>query len=78
MTQLGFTESKVDPCLYFKDDVICAIYVDDTIFWWPDDSKIDQKTGELKTLNFDLTDEGEVDSFLGIKIDTADENTITI
>ena len=33
LIQLGFTQSKVDPCLYFKDDVICAIYIDDTIFW---------------------------------------------
>ena len=32
----------------------------------------------LKALDFDLTYEGEVDSFLGIKIDTADDNTITM
>ena len=78
LIQLGFTQSKVDPCLYFKDDVICAIYVDDTIFWSPDDTKIDQTITELKALNFDLTDEGEVDSFLGIKIETTDDNTITM
>ena len=30
--KLGFKQSKVDPCLYLKEDVICAIYVDDTIF----------------------------------------------
>ena len=48
LIQLGFTQSKVDPCLFFKDDVICAIYVDDTIFWSPDDSKIDQIFTKLK------------------------------
>ena len=53
-------------------------YVDDTIFWSPNEIKIDEIIGELKALNFDLTDEGEVDSFLGIKIDTEDDGTITM
>ena len=76
--KLGFKQSKVDPCLYLKDDIICAIYVDDTIFWAPKDSIIDKTISELRALNFDLTDEGDVDSFLGIKIDTADDKTITM
>ena len=33
---------------------------------------------ELKALNFDITDEGEVDSFLGIKIENAKDDTISI
>ena len=68
----------MDPCLYFKVDFICAIYVDDTICWSPDDSKIDNTISELKELNFDLTNEGSVDSFLGINIDTTDDSTITM
>ena len=78
LTKLDFKQSKVDPCLYFKDDVICAIYVDGTIFWSPDDTKIDQTISELKALDFDLTDEGVVDSFLGIKIDTKEDGTIAM
>ena len=78
LLKLGFKQSKVDPCLYLKEDMICAIYVDDTIFWSPNEIKIDETISELKALNFDLTDEGEVDSFLGIKIDTADDGTITM
>ena len=41
LLKLGFKQSKVDPCLYLKEDVICAIYVDDTIFWSPGDANID-------------------------------------
>ena len=41
-------------------------------------TNIDRTISELKALNFDLTDEGEVDSFLGIKIDTKDNGTITM
>jgi hypothetical protein len=54
------------------------MYVDDTMFWLPDDTKIDQTISELKALDFDLTDEGVVDSFLGINIDTAEDGTINM
>ena len=76
--KLNFTQSKVDPCLYFRDNVICAICVDDTIFWSAGDSKIDETISELKALDFDLIDEGVVDSFLGIKIDTVEDGTINM
>ena len=32
LIEIGFTPSKVDPCVYYKDNIICAVYVDDTVF----------------------------------------------
>ena len=32
LIEIGFTPSKVDPCVYYKDDILCAVYVDDTVF----------------------------------------------
>ena len=78
ITWTRLQKSIVDPCLYFKDNLICDIYVNDTIFWSPSDSKIDQIISGLKGLNFEFTDEGDVDSFLGIKIDTTDDDTVTM
>ena len=78
LIEMGFKPSKVDPCVYYKDDIICAVYVDDTVFWSPDESKIDKAISELKALKFELTDEGEVDSFLGIKIDKDAKGNITM
>ena len=78
LLKIGFKQSKVDPCLYLKEDIICAIYVDDTIFWSPNEVNIDKIISELNVLNFDLTDKGEVDSFLGIEFDTKDDGKITI
>ena len=66
------------PCLYYKVDIICAVYVDDTVFWSPGESKIEKAISELKALKFELTDEGEVDSFLGIKIDKDAKGNITM
>ena len=76
--KLNFTQSKVDYCLCFKDDVICSIYVDNTIFQLLDDNKIDQIISELKLLDFESTDEGVVDLFLCIIIDTAKDGTVNM
>ena len=52
--------------------------MDNTIFWSPDDTKIDHTISELKVLDFDVTDEGVSDSFLSIKIDGVEYGTINI
>ena len=53
---------KIDPCLFFKENLICLIYVDDTIFFANDQSIMDNIIIDLKR-DFELTDEGDVDSF---------------
>ena len=41
-------------------------------------SKIDQTISGLKALNFEWTNKRDTDSFLGVKIDTAYDDTITM
>ena len=69
LEKLGFQQSKIDPCLFLKDKIICAIYVDDTIFLSESDEIIDKHISALKALNFDLTDEGDIDAFLGVQVE---------
>jgi len=71
----GWTASEIDPCLFMKENMMCVIYVDDTIFAGPSQQDIDE---EIKLLGIkqpheesalEFRDEGEVAAFLGIKID---------
>lgn len=73
---LGFKPSPNDPCLYIKKDIICVVYVDDTLFYSKTNEKIDETISQLKKLNFDLTDEGDVDAFLGVKVEQNEDNSI--
>ena len=73
LIKLGFEPSEVDPCLYIKDNVIIVVYVDDTILWSPDKSAIDKTMTSLQDIGFELTDKGDVDSFLGVKIDQLED-----
>ena len=68
LLKLGFHQSAHDPCLFLKKDIICILYVDDSIFLSPKDSIIDEHIAALKDLDFDLTDEGDIEAFLGVKV----------
>ena len=74
LEQLGFKASAQEPCLYMKDDIICLVYVDDTLFFAKDDSIIDDHIRQLQNLNFDLTIEGDIESFLGVKVEKDDKS----
>ena len=76
----GWTVSNIDPCLFMKQDMICVIYVNDTIFAGPNQSMVDKEVSLLgmKQNNeehpLELRDEGEVSAFLGIEIEQKSKN----
>jgi hypothetical protein len=73
----GFVQSKVDMCLYYRGKVAMLIYTDDGIFVGPTSADIDEairilqqpvgKDGIYRAFN--LTDEGDLNDYLGVKVD---------
>ena len=68
LTELGFKQSKIDECVFFKDDMIYVLYTDDSILAGPDKERIDKTIAAMKT-KFDMTEEGDLSDFLGINIE---------
>jgi hypothetical protein len=74
LLERGFIPSNIDPCLFMKGNMICVVYVDDTILCGPDSSALEAEIQGLGVNNleqrhaFQLRDEGEVGDFLGIRI----------
>jgi len=70
MTQLDFSQSCFDPCLFIHLDYPLMVlnYCDDQIWLSPDDNLIDLYVEKLKALGYDLTIEpdGDMFGFLGI------------
>ena len=62
---LGWTQSKIDECIYYYNGVIFLFYVDDGIFASIDIEKIDTAIKELQQ-RYNMTDEGNVTDYLGI------------
>ena len=84
LEERGFTMSEHDACLFMKKDIICVVYVDDTILCGPNAEDIER---EIKSLgvsddehrhSFQLRDEGEVGDFLGIRIAKGKEGEFTL
>jgi Reverse transcriptase (RNA-dependent DNA polymerase). len=78
LLKLGFKQSQVEPCLFMKQDIVCLLYVDDTLFFSTDDKLIDKHISALQSLQFELTDEGDIDTFLGVKLTNNPDGSITM
>ena len=76
-TKMGFRQSLVDPCLFYRDHVMLAIYVDDCIIFTPEKKYADQLYKELASA-FAVEDEGDVNHYLGINITRPDKDTISM
>ena len=64
---LGFKQSKIDECVFYKNRSIILIYVDDVILVGPDDDETDAIV-KLMSGTFKITDEGSLADYLGVKI----------
>jgi hypothetical protein len=68
---IGFESiADVDPCLFISDNVICLVYIDDTLFFSPKQEYIDQVIDKLHhEQEMDLEVEQDVAGFLGVHLD---------
>ena len=60
--------SKVDPCLFASDKVICVSYVDDLLFWAKDGDDIEALTAMLRSKGLLLEPEDDAAGFLGVRL----------
>jgi hypothetical protein len=68
LQEAGFKQSGVDECIFYRGTCIYVLYTDDSILCGPDDKELDQIVKELRATGLDLTVEGDIGDFLGVKI----------
>jgi len=71
LKNMGFVQSTVDECVWYRDDNIFTFYVDDGISWCPRAEGIDKFLQDIRDLKkagqaFDIEDIGDVTDYLGI------------
>jgi hypothetical protein len=77
LRELGFTQSSVDQCVFYRVTCVLLVYVDDTIILGPVKADIDQAIALVKT-KFQLGEEGDLCDYLGIKVTKFPDGTITL
>ena len=69
LLRIGFKQSIVDECVYYRGNVMYALYTDDSILAGPDLKELDQVIADMKRVKLDITVEGDLSDFLGVNID---------
>ena len=72
---MGFKQGLVDPCLFFRNEIVLVIYVDDCLIFTHKKESADALIQELKK-RFTIEDEGNITNYLGINITNPDADTI--
>lgn len=76
--QVGFTQSKTDECVFYKGQVIYVLYTDDSIIAGPDPKEVASVIQQIKDANLDITEEGDLQDFLGINITRREDGSILL
>ena len=73
LTNIGFIPTKSDPCVYTKGSNIIIIYVDDCVIISRSEGEANEILENIKKQGLKLTDEGTMETYLGIQIEKNDE-----
>ena len=66
--KIGFKQSKIDECVFYKGKVLYVLYTDDSILAGPDAKEIESIIEQMKAVKLDITIEGDLEDFLGVNI----------
>jgi hypothetical protein len=83
LMERGYEQSTIDHCVYYKGATVFLLYVDDGIFAGPSDTEIDDLIKSLRddpncTTQYNVTDEGTIDDYLGVKVQRLADGRITL
>jgi len=68
LRSIGFQPSLIDECVFFRDDVIFIVYVDDGIFLGPNDHALTNVICEISDAGLDIEDQGHPVDYAGVTI----------
>ena len=72
LRELGFRQSELDPCVFYRDSLILGFHVDDFLIT----GKKDEEEAAFRETSkfFTMRDEGQVTSYLGISYEQIGDN----
>ena len=78
LTNIGFIPTKSDPCVYTRGSNIIIMYVDDCVIITKSEGEADKIMEEIKRQGLKLTDEGTMETYLGIQIEKQEGGDFTL
>ena len=75
LLNLKYTQSKTEPCLYYRRDTLLAVYIDDCILIAKTAKLIQAAVKEIAK-KFEISNEGEIEEYLGVKVEKLKDKRI--
>jgi hypothetical protein len=77
LLDLGFKQSTVDECVFYRGKTLYVLYTDDSLLAGPDKKEIEKIIEDLqKKAKLEITVEGDLADFLGVNIERCSDGTI--
>ena len=71
----GFVPSKIDPCLFTRNNCIIIMHIDDCLIFYKNKKVLEDLIESLKG-DFNLTNKGDLEAFLSTKTTKYQHDTI--
>jgi hypothetical protein len=68
LLQIGFKQSLIDECVFYRGNIIFVVYLDDGIFFGSDDDTITQIITQMQNLGMNIEDQGHPADYVGVNI----------
>ena len=68
LRSIGFMQSLIDECVFYRDNVIFIVYVDDGIFVGSSEVQLAKIVTELRNIGLDIEDQGHPSDYVGVNI----------
>jgi len=73
--KVGFKQREHDECVFYRGNIMYVPCTDDSILAGPDKEELQQVIANIKEAGLDVTEEGDIEDFLGVNIDWVDDET---
>jgi hypothetical protein len=68
LKSLGYSSSLINDCVFFRDDIIFMVYMDDCIFLGNNDAQLQQVIKEIQDLGLNIEDQDHPADYVGVSI----------
>jgi hypothetical protein len=75
LREIGFRQSQVDKCIFYCDDIIFIVYLDDKLFFGTDDDTLTLIIRQLKNAGLNIEDQGHPADYVGVNIKKARDSS---
>ena len=78
LKKVGFKQSIIDECVFYKVDIIYVLYTDDSILAGPSEQRIQATIKQIQEIGLQLTIEGNLEDLLRVNIDRTSRGAIQL